>query len=62
MKKNMIRICGRNLMTAPTPAMMPSVINERRIESGIACLTSPLIQSKPEAIASAGAAPAQNTI
>ncbi len=39
MKKNRIRICGRNTSTLPTPAMMPSTSRLRSAPSGSDCCT-----------------------
>ena len=34
MKKNRIRICGRKVTTAPTPAIAPSTMSERKQAGG----------------------------
>ena len=40
MKKNNTAICGMKVSVVPTPAMMPSTINERSGPAGMALWTS----------------------
>ena len=62
MNRNRIRICGRNTITAPTPANTPSTISERRMPLGqrIADHLAER-QSSPPPCASAGMADQANT-
>ena len=61
MNANRMTICGRNTITAPTPAMMPSVINERSTVSAMFARTASCSAVKPASIASAGGAAQANT-
>ena len=54
MNANRIRICGRNTITAPTPAITPSVSNERSTDSGSNRSTPRVSAAKPAVIASIG--------
>src|SRR3546814_610937 len=61
MKKNRIRICGRNTTTAPTPAITPSAISDRSTPSGMVARTALPRFAKPASIASAGTTAQVNT-
>jgi hypothetical protein len=61
MNRNRIKICGRNTITAPTPAITPSVTSERRIESGKFALIISSSALNPASIASAGTVAQLNT-
>ena len=61
MKKNRIRICGRNTTTDPTPAMIPCVRKSRKIDCGISLETNADRAVKPASIASANGVAQANT-
>ena len=54
MKKNRIRICGRKVITAPTPAIAPSTTSERKRPAGRAFVATPDSQATPSAIHDTG--------
>ena len=61
MKRNRIRICGRNTITAPTPLITPSTSSERSSESGISAVRNPCNAVKPASIASMNGCAQLNT-
>ena len=61
MKKNRIRICGRNTTTEPTPAITPSTTSERRKLSGKLAVIQPCTAAKLSSIQATGASDQANT-
>ena len=61
MKKNRIRICGRNTTTEPTPAMIPSVTRSRKRLSANWVFTPSPSAETPASSASANGVAQLNT-
>ena len=62
MKKYRMRICGRNTITLPTPAMAPSTMSERSEPSAMWLSTKLPSHATPVSIQSIGYCPSENVV